>query len=290
MRQFSLSSLYDIQLFAEGGENAGSGGASPAGQKDAALAQPQQTGVNDSPAGESKSRGEAPDAGERQNDASRRAARFEALIKGEYKDLYDQRVQDTVRRRLKGSEETARRLSVLGPALELLGRRYGVDASDTEALSRAIQAENGPSGEREESSAAQEPAERLEQLRRERAGRQVADWLRQAEETRAFYPSFDLRAEARDPRFRSLIGSGVPLRTAFEVLHQREILPAAMEFSARRAEEKLADSVIAGQLRPAEGAMGGQSPVLSKRDVSLLTRAEREEIDRRVARGEKIRF
>ena len=93
-----------------------------------------------------------------------------------------------------------------------------------------------------------------------------------------------------DCTVRSLIGSGVPLRTAFEVLHQGEILPAAMAYSARRAEERLAESVIAGQRRPAEGAMGSQGPVISKRDVSRLTRAEREEIDRRVARGEKIRF
>ncbi len=174
----------------------------------------------------------------------------------------------------------------LSPALELLGLRYVVDASDPEALRRAVEAETppAPDGEKAREQAAEGP--RLQ----ERAQRQLSDWLRQAEETRARYPSFDLRQEARDPRFRSLLRSGVPLQTAFEVLHQREILPAAMAYSARRAEERLADSVIAGQLRPAEGAMGGQSPVLSKRDVSRLTRAERDEIDRRVARGEKIRF
>ena len=288
MEKDSLSSLYDIQLFAEAGESAGTGGAgSPAGQESAALAQPQQKGVNHPGSQANAGRGAAPDAGEQQDDDTRRAARFEALIKGEYKDLYDQRVQDTIRKRLKGSEETARRLSALSPALELLGRRYGVDPADPQALSRAIEAENAPA--KPEEKAAEAP-ERAEQQRQEKARRQLADWLRQAAETRARYPSFDLGAEARDPRFRSLIGSGVPLQTAFEVLHQREILPAAMEYSARRAEEKLADSVIAGQLRPAEGAMGGQSPVLSKRDVSQLTRAEREEIDRRVARGEKIRF
>lgn len=288
MSRQALLSLYDIQLFAEGGDAQGSGGNGPAGQEAAAFAQPRQTGVNPaaSPAGES--RGQAPDAGERQQEAGDRAARFEALIKGEFKDLYDRRVQDTVRRRLKNSEETAKRLDTLSPALELLEKRYGVDAGDAPALARAIEAECAAEGR--EQPKAPEPEERGEALRRELARRQLAAWTRQAEETRLRYPSFDLREEARDPRFRSLIGSGVPLRTAFEVLHQREILPAAMAYSARRAEEKLADSVIAGQLRPAEGALGGQSPVLSKRDVTQLTRAEREEIDRRVARGEKIRF
>ena len=278
MSRFSLSPLFDLQLFAEDGA-AGTGG-----QETAALAR-LQTGAerSSSPAGQE---GGTPDAGEHRDVAADRAARFESLIKGEYKDLYDKRVQDTIQKRLKGSAGIVQKYRELGPALELLGRRYGVDATDPEALSRAIQEDAPASGDEEESKA----PEQTETLRQERARRQLSDWLRQAEVTKSRYPSFDLQQEARDPRFRSLLRSGVPLQTAFEVLHQQEILPAAMAYSARRAEERMADSVIAGQLRPAEGAMGGQSPVLSKRDVKCLTRAERDEIDRRVARGEKIRF
>ena len=278
MSRFSLSPLFDLQLFAEDGA-AGTGG-----QETAALAR-LQTGAerSSSPAGQE---GGTPDAGEHRDAAADRAARFESLIKGEYKDLYDKRVQETIQKRLKGSAGIVQKYRELGPALELLGRRYGVDATDPEALRRAIQEDAPASGDEEESKA----PEQTETLRQERARRQLSDWLRQAEVTKSRYPSFDLQQEARDPRFRSLLRSGVPLQTAFEVLHQQEILPAAMAYSARRAEERMADSVIAGQLRPAEGAMGGQSPVLSKRDVKCLTRAERDEIDRRVARGEKIRF
>ncbi len=278
MSRFSLSPLFDLQLFAEDGA-AGTGG-----QETAALAR-LQTGAerSSSPAGQE---GGTPDAGEHRDAAADRAARFESLIKGEYKDLYDKRVQDTIQKRLKGSAGIVQKYRELSPALELLGQRYGVDATDPEALRRAIQEDAPASGDEEESKA----PEQTETLRQERARRQLSDWLRQAEVTKSRYPSFDLQQEARDPRFRSLLRSGVPLQTAFEVLHQQEILPAAMAYSARRAEERMADSVIAGQLRPAEGAMGGQSPVLSKRDVKCLTRAERDEIDRRVARGEKIRF
>ena len=278
MSRFSLIPLYSVQLFAEDGA-AGTGG-----QETAAFARP-QTGDARTPAATDRSDG-TPDAGEHRDAAADRAARFEALIKGEYKDLYDQRVQDTIQKRLKGSAGIVQKYRELSPTLELLGQRYGVDASDPEALRRAIEAEKAPDSGSEETKA---PGQ-AESLRQERARRQLSDWLRQAEVTKTRYPSFDLQQEARDPRFRSLLRSGVPLQTAFEVLHQQEILPAAMAYSARRAEERMADSVIAGQLRPAEGAMGGQSPVLSKRDVSRLTRAERDEIDRRVARGEKIRF
>ena len=279
MSRFSLIPLFDLQLFAEDGA-AGTGG-----QETAAPARP-QTGENRSSAPMGRENG-TPDAGEHRDAAADRAARFESLIKGEYKDLYDQRVQDTIQKRLKGSAGIVQKYRELSPALELLGQRYGVDASDPEALRRAIQAENMPGTDGKTET---KVPEQTETLRQERAKRQLSDWLRQAEETKSRYPSFDLQQEARDPRFRSLLRSGVPLQTAFEVLHQQEILPAAMAYSARRAEERMADSVIAGQLRPAEGAMGGQSPSLSKRDVSRLTRAERDEIDRRVARGEKIRF
>ena len=278
MSRFSLSPLFDLQLFAEDGA-AGTGG-----QETAAPARP-QTGADRFSSPTERESG-TPDAGEHRDAAADRAARFESLIKGEYKDLYDKRVQDTIQKRLKGSAGIVQKYRELSPALELLGRRYGVDATDPEALRRAIQEDAPASGDEEESKA----PEQTETLRQERARRQLSDWLRQAEVTKSRYPSFDLQQEARDPRFRSLLRSGVPLQTAFEVLHQQEILPAAMAYSARRAEERMADSVIAGQLRPAEGAMGGQSPVLSKRDVKCLTRAERDEIDRRVARGEKIRF
>ncbi len=286
MNHDSLISRYDVQLFGEtaGADAAGTGGEVPAGQDGAALAQPQQKGVKPSPAFPAAGEpAEAPDAGE-QKIPSERAARFEKLIRGEFKDLYDQRVQDTIRRRLKGSEEALRKYQALTPVLEELGRRYGVDAADPEALSRAVRGGEEPAGE--DGGSPGKPGDVRDMMAR----RQLQDWLQQAARTKARYPSFDLQAEAGDPRFRSLLRSGVPLQTAFEVLHQDEILPAAMAFSARKAEEKLAERVLAGQLRPAEGAMGGQSPALSRRDVSQLSRAEREEIDRRVARGEKIRF
>ena len=84
MSRFSLIPLYSVQLFAEDGA-AGTGG-----QETAAFARPQTGG---SPASDSGNHGQGtPDAGEHRDAAADRAARFEALIKGEYKDLYDQRV------------------------------------------------------------------------------------------------------------------------------------------------------------------------------------------------------
>jgi len=63
-----------------------------------------------------------------------------------------------------------------------------------------------------------------------------------------------------------------------------------MQYTAQQVEQKVANSVRAGQRRPAEAAMGGNGGVVHKSDVSKLTKADIEEINRRVARGERITF
>ena len=67
-----------------------------------------------------------------------RASRCEALIKGEFKDLYDARVQDTVQKRLKGSKENVDRYNSLMPTIEMLAKKYGVDAQDIDGINKAI--------------------------------------------------------------------------------------------------------------------------------------------------------
>ena len=91
-------------------------------------------------------------------------------------------------------------------------------------------------------------------------------------------------------QFLSLLQSGIDVRTAYEVIHKDEMIQGALQFGAKRAEERVANAVQAGQRRPAEGAMAPRATTTRKTDVTQLTRADRDEIERRVARGEKIRF
>ena len=124
----------------------------------------------------------------------------------------------------------------------------------------------------------------------EQADRQYSSWVQEGEQLKQIYPSFDLRAESKNPEFGQLLASGVSVKTAYEVIHKDEMISGAMQFASREAEKRVANAVIAGQRRPTEGAASNRAPSLRKTDVSQLTRADREEIDRRVARGEKIRF
>lgn len=304
MRKLTLLPRFDIQLFAEGGDG-GTGAGN--GAEAAAPAQPQQ-GVNGNPLANVQygKQEEAPAAAEQQEQVPDRNAQFEALIKGEYKDLYDQRVQDTIRRRLKGSEEQARRLESLTPLLGMLADKYGVDARDIPGITKALEDDDAfYEAEAAERGLSVQQVKELRKIRREndalRAQMQeqqtkaqsdaiYAAWLQEAEQLKTVYPGFDFQAELQNEQFRNLLRSHVPMQTAFEVIHKDQILPAAMQYAASQVEQKVANAVRAGAKRPAEGAMGTQSAVVTKSDVSQLTKADRDEIDRRVARGERIFF
>jgi len=235
-----------------------------------------------------------------------RNAEFEKLIKGEYKDLYDARVQDTIRKRLKANEDTVNRYNALSPTLELLANKYGVKSDDIEALNKAIEEddsyfedeamEKGMSVQqlKEMRKMERENAELKRQMSeketKEQASKLYASWMQQAEDARKVYPTFDIKAEMSNPEFVKLLKSNVDVRTAYEVLHKDEIIPAAMQFTARTVEQKLANKIMAGSSRPNENGMKSQSAAVIKSDVSQLSKADRAEIIRRVQRGEKIRF
>ena len=122
------------------------------------------------------------------------------------------------------------------------------------------------------------------------ADNRVRGWIKDAGELSEVYPSFDLRREMSDRRFTQLLKSGVDVRTAYEVLHKNEIIPAIMDYAKKSAEERITNTILANGIRPSENGLSPGSPAIVKNDVSKLTRDDRREIIRRVQRGEKIKF
>lgn len=292
--RLSLVPFFSIQLFAEGGEGAGAAEAAPAQPQDLSEV---QYGIQESAPPKEQAVKETVDD---------RAAKFEALIKGEYKDLYEQRMKDTVTKRLKGNEEIVSKFNELGPTLELLASKYGVDQGDIKALNKAIEEdETYYEDEALEKGLTVQQVKEIRKMQRENAALRaemeqretqaqtdaiLAGWMQQEEAVKQIYPDFNLSEELQDEQFARLLSSGVPVQTAFEVIHKDQLIPAAMQYTAKKVEEKVANKIRAGQTRPAEGAMGSQSPVIHKSDVSMLTDADMDEINRRVLRGERIRF
>ena len=113
--------------------------------------------------------------------------------------------------------------------------------------------------------------------------------IQQAADIRRVYGDFDWQQEMRDPAFGRLIAAGVDGRTAYEVVHSRELLAQAMRYGAKRATEQCSRAIASGGRRVAENGGRGSSAV-TRADPSALNSAELAEIRKRVQRGEKIRF
>ena len=306
--------ILNLQLFAEGGGDGGTGSEGTSGAT-ATAAVSQTKGAKSNPLANVKygiqPTEEAPPAAKvEETPTEDRNAKFEALIKGEYKDLYDAKMQDTIQKRLKSSKEAEKeavdKYNTLTPMLEMLAEKYGVDATDAKALLKAIEEDDSYYEEealekgitveqlkgirKMERENAELKRQMEEQNRKENASKVYAQWMEQAEKAKSVYPSFDLRAEMQNPQFLNLLRSNVDVKTAFEVLHKDEIIPAAMQYTAKTVEQKITNKIIANGARPAENGNASQSATVVKSDVSQLSKADREEIIRRVQRGEKIRF
>lgn len=233
-----------------------------------------------------------------------RNSKFEELIKGEYKDLYDARVQDTIQKRLKSSKETIDKYNAMTPVMDMIARKYGVDGNDPDALMKALEEDDSyyedEALEKGLSVQQLKDIKRMErenaelkravddQKRRESVERIYADWIEQEKRAKEIYPSLDLRTELQNEEFAKLLQANVDVASAYMVVHKDEIIPAAMQYSAQTIEKRLANKVMSG--RPSESAASSQSAALVKSDVSMLSKADRREIIRRVAAGEKIRF
>ena len=141
----TFPAVFNLQLLADGAAGAGDGGTASQGAMGVtgAAAMPQTKGVKSNPLADVKygiqdEDSEAP-VSEVQEDSPDLDAEFEELIKGKYKAQYNKRTQDTIQKRLKGTKDTVAKYEALAPTLDMLSKKYGVDASDIDALNKAIE-------------------------------------------------------------------------------------------------------------------------------------------------------
>ena len=312
----SIPMLLNLQLFAEGtgsaGATGGDGGTGAEGTMGETVmaATSQKKGVKSNPLANVVYGKQAESATpvsevETETTTEDRNAKYEAFIK-ENKDLDDARIQNIVQKRLKATKETVEKYDALAPTLEILAKKYGVEATNIEALNKAIQEDDSYFEEealqkgitveqlKELRKLERENAEfkkmHEERQRKEQAGKQYAQWMQQAEEAKRIYPNLNLEAEAKNPQFLRLLNSGVDVGTAYKAIHMDELMPAAMQYAAKTAEQKITNKIVANGSRPMENGISSQGATVVKSDVSKLTKADRQEIIRRVARGENISF
>lgn len=235
-----------------------------------------------------------------------RQAAFEKLIKEEYKDLFDSRVQSIIGRRLGDVKGLEKQVQSANEIMELMSLKYGVDATDTAALKKAIEEDDTyweEAAEKENLSVEQykrmkkmeaENAtlkrEREEAERNSQKEQVFAKWSAEAETVKNFYPGFDLNTELQNEQFLRLLGAGIDMRTTYETIHHDEIMTGVMSYTAKQVAKKQADAIKSGHMRPAENGISSRAAVTVKRDPSKLTAEDMKEIAKRVRAGETITF
>ena len=229
---------------------------------------------------------------------------FRDLVRGEYKDVYDEEMQRIVKRRLKDEKGLKDQLGQMQPIIDMLAQKYQIGDNDLSKLAQAIEDDDATwSDAAEEAGMTVEQYKQFLRLRlendrlveqeqvrqdREAANRKMHALYQQAEEMKTAYPSFDLAEEARNPQFLSMIQANVPVRHAYEVIHLDAIKAAERQLTARATEQQVTANVRARGARPTENGTASQGGFTIKSDPSKWSKKDRAEVVRKVQRGEKV--
>ena len=232
---------------------------------------------------------------------------FEELIKGEYKEDYNKKMESVVKNRLKNSKDLQKKLDSYNPLMEALASRYGLEATsspedfinaimDDDRLYEDESLEKGiPVPELKRMKRMEMENETMRrQLEQESMRKENEEHLmklfQEAEEVKEYYPDFDFDYESIDSptkeQFAAMINAGVGMKNAYEVLHP-EIQVQMMKVVADKTAEKVANSVKANKSRPvmADNNGGNGSPVGV--DINSMSK---EQLDAYIARATRERI
>lgn len=241
-------------------------------------------------------------------DAEDAKAKYDSYRKGEGKQFIDKDIETAIRRRFKDYNTLKESNTKMQNVMSALATRYGIDANDTDALSKAIadddsyyekaadnanmSVEQYKKMMRLEAENAELQRIRAEEANRAEFNRRYAEWSAQAEGAKTVYPNLDLNAEMQNKDFFDLVNRGIDVKTAFEVIHKDEIINGAVSVTAQRTaqavQQQTVNNIRTKGLRPNESAGSAQSGFVPKTDPSKWTKKDRQEIERRVMKGDKI--
>lgn len=234
---------------------------------------------------------------------------FKELIKGEYKEEFGQEVKGIIADRMKGHNAIKQNWEAVAPIVSALSQKYGVE-NDMTALAQAFEADQQMSETLYAEAAnregipvstykqmqqmkrdQQELAQIKTQQRRQMEAQQFFQGLEaQAAEMQKIVPGFNLGQELQNEKFKQLVNpvNGWSVQDAYFAAHAQEIQQAGMQYATQMGAQRIAQSVQAGAARPMESAAmqggGGQIGL----DIRNISRQDREKINERVRRGEKI--
>ena len=230
---------------------------------------------------------------------------------------YNKQMQATMSKRLKAdrAKEAAAKdtLGKLGPVLDALGYKYDMDTTDlqkldVDALLQKVQADESyyedraselgvdpkliRQSDQKERAEARQHVEDSRNLMEQKVQEHTENILRQAEELKQLYPTFDLNKERENPAFIRMTAPGMPITVeqAYFAIHHKEIQSAMAETISQKVSEKLSNSIQSGKSRPVE--TGSSSQAASVSQINMRSKEYRDYIKQQMraaaARGEKF--
>lgn len=236
---------------------------------------------------------------------------FGELVRGEYSDIFNEVMQQAI---IKAGE--AVHADPKAAALrQALSEAYGVDGEDVDGLIEAVKngkvkdeayyeelaQQRGVSVKtareldkmesdlrRANDQNAKLQAAQQEAARQRRAAQIRAQWETQAAQLKAQYPDFDLGEVLANEQVGELMRRGVSLPDAYRAAYFNHIMEQATARTAQTVEQGVTARIQQRAARPGENGTRPGGAVTTKFDISNTTRRQREELERRARRGEKI--
>lgn len=225
---------------------------------------------------------------------------------------YNEKMQETMRNRLKSAKTAEENLSKLAPAVELLARKYNLDPTniDYDALTKAINddddyyenkalemgvsVETAKKIDKQERDRAREQAQAERTIQEQKIQQHFIKLEQQAEAMKKVFPNFDLRTELKNPAFARMThpNVGISVEDAYYAVHRNEIQTASMQVAAQKTAEKISNAIQAGSRRPDEAGTSSQAPSVSTFDYRKASPEQRAafkaELRKKWANGETV--
>lgn len=317
---------FDLQLFAEGGDGAaaaGGDGAAPAVEEKAVSAPAQSKGREAAAAevDEMLSPAEEPDAeqdaaeGEEQDGAADKSGTdpeahrkaFGELMRGEYNREFGEMIVQATQ---KAYDSILNEQGPVGRILNALGQKYGTTPGDYEALAAAVEGGVVKDDAYYEDMAMKKGisvqlAKEMDALESENAKHRAAEqqraeaakmeaiqqeWDAAVERIRAEDPDFDIKTALADPDFAQMLKLGVKMEDAYKARYFDDIMARRTTQTAKTVEKGVEARIRQRGARPSENGTNPGGAAVLKTDVSKLTPAQCEELERRAMRGQIITF